>query len=421
MDKLTISTILLLSCLFHAEAQTHIHLEMCRTAAREAENFKALNELLDQDRRTGEEQLKKIILPDFSGYAQSSYQTDVPNPVSLTDFPFETHTVSNFQYHFGFLVQQNIYSGGSYQIQKDLHRIDNDISQLDLDTKYLALDNTVDDLFFGIIIARSNEKILDSQLQIVDRKLADLRLAFEQGLVFRKTILEMEAERLKSEASLTECRSECRKNIALLSTLIGKPLSEHDEFVLPSVDRSDPVADPSLTRLELENQRISQSKKMAKAATLPHLGLFGIVGYGQWPLNFFSRTPSTYGIAGLHLTIPLTDWRDTQKKQMLLNNAAQKITYEKMHLERRRELEDLRYDNEIARYDSLMDVSARTVALYQELSDELGSMSALGESPVSEYIVALSKLTSARQHHELYSILKLKLRLQRKRYILSQP
>lgn len=421
MKRIAAHTIILFLSVPGVFGQSPLSLEACREAARregKIEELYALN-ALDQEANARLEQ--QPFLLSISGYGATTYQTDAPNPASMTDFPFVLHASPKFQYHIGFLVKQPIYSGGQRRLKTELNDVEHAMQRTDLDGQRAELDSAVDELFLGILLARKRDEILSRQLNAVRIKQEDARRSYEAGGVYRDAVLSLEAQLSRLEAELAGNEARTAGAIAMLAELTGLPIGADTALELPcGEDMGAFVPDPGLARMDLRARQIELNKQLLRAKARPSLQAVGTIGYGRWPLNFFERRADVYGIVGLTLRVPITDWRAVNKGTARLDAAARQLDLERENAERRRRMALLQYDGEIARYEALLAANERTVARLEELCNELDALCAQGVSSLSDYLTALEQLSAARLDGELYSILKLQQQLLRKRYI-SKP
>lgn len=420
MKRLSIFLMCLLLSVPHVYGGTPVDLESCRRAAREVNRFSEVVALNDLDRDARAELTETPYRLSMNAYGQASYQTDAPNPASMTDFPFVLHPSPKFQYHTGFLLRQVIYSGGSRNIRRELGKVEHSLSQVEVERDELKSDAMVDELFLSIILSQKKEDIIRQQLNTLNIKLSDARQAYEAGKSYRDAILALEAQATRLEAELAGNAAGTKSAVEMLSLLTGIPMDASTEFQVPQVRDSEPaVIDPALARLDLEARRIELDRQLARASAMPSLSAFGTVGYGCWPLNFFEHNPSAYGVVGLTLLIPITPWRDVRQNTSMLNNAARKVEIQRERIERGRQVALLKYDGEISMYEEMIAANKQTVKKCEELCEELEKLSGQGVATISDYMKALDQLACARLDGELYAILKLQQQLLRKNHISS--
>jgi len=403
-----------------------LSLETCREAARKAGHLEQLGQYVAADREAGARLGDHDFLFSISAYAVASYQNDSPNLNSLVevadraDVAYTFHSSPKFQYHTGFLLTQPLYSGGQRRIRADLNEVEHDIRLSRLNQREMELDATVDDLYLGILLSRKQEEILERQLNTVRLKLGDIQDAYEAGLGYRDAVLLLEAQVLKLEAEMAGNRERQRAGIAMLAALTDLPIEPDTELEMPEGEDLAVLPDPGIRMLDLEERKFRLEQQLARAKARPSLKAWGTIGYGQWPMNFFQRSADAYGIVGLSLRVPITDWRAVRHTGDRLDAALGQLTLERDVLERERRVELLKYDGEIARLESLRAASERTAEKYEELCRERDTLVAQGASSLSDYLTALEQLSEARLYSEIYALQKLRQQLLRKRYSSSR-
>ncbi len=133
----------------------------------------------------------------------------------------------------------------------------------------------------------------------------------------------------------------------------------------------------------------------------------------------FDNTPNFYGIVGLTLQIPISDWRDVSSRNKMLDNAADALDIRLDEAQKHRDAALQQYDSQIAKYEALLEGSRETVEKYETLCEELDKLTGQGSVPASDYLTALEQLSSARLDQEMNTILILQLRLRRDRFVSS--
>lgn len=416
--KCILASILLLCAAGLLQAQGSLTLERCRAAAREVSRAEEAVDLSDSDLAERKKLIRTPYLPQAHGYGSVFYQSDAPDPASFTDLPFTLYPMPKLQFHVGVMVSQTIYAGGSRKVRTDLAEVDSELEKQSIEGSLIEADRAVDELFLGILLMQKQEDILKGQKELLERKLESAREAFEAGKIYRTDVLRLEAGLSSLNSSIDGLVAERASAEGNLAALTGLEIGPETRLELPQPERFSPVDDPSLKSLELQEQRANLSLRLSLARCLPKLSLWGTMGFGQWSLDFFRHDPDVFGVVGLGLSIPLTSWQDYFYSRNLRNNALARIDIQRENLERRRSAELSRYDGAIARYDAMLDGAREAVAKYEELASEMDRLSSGGEAPVSEYIDALSELSSARLEQQRLIILRIKEQLKKGQYTL---
>lgn len=400
-------------------ASEPLTLEACRQAARENGRLEELQQNAEDTRIPGRRLAVSPYQMRASAYGHISYQSDTPDPVSLTDFPFELHPISRFQYHAGILLSLPIYSGGRKRLAARLDQVDRDLEKLSVDRQGLDLDQAVDNLYLSILLGRTGVDILKSQLQAISIKLSDVKEAFAAGKVYRNAVLEIEAKLAALESRIAGSEAELDGSLQALSLLTGLEIGRETLLQVPDVATAgSPVEeDPGLASLELQSRKIELQREFSRASALPSIKAVGTIGFGQWPMNFFSSAPDFYGIVGITLQVPISDWRDVSNRNKMLDNAASAISIRQEEALKQKDVALQQFDSQIAKYTALEEGSRESVKKYEELCEELDILTKQGSVPASDYLSALEQLSSARLEQQLNSFLNLQLRLRRERFV----
>ena len=104
----------------------------------------------------------KGYLPQISFSAQASYQSDVTkipfDPAELGFEGIEIPSVSQDQYKATLDVNQAIWDGGMVRSEKQVHRTQAEVERKDLDVSLYVINDRVNQLFFGILLADAQIK-----------------------------------------------------------------------------------------------------------------------------------------------------------------------------------------------------------------------------------------------------------------------
>ncbi|MBR4775630.1 MAG: TolC family protein [Bacteroidales bacterium] len=416
--KTGLTLIVLLLWAFPAWAGEPLTLQACRQAAREAGRIDVLQQNAEDNRDAGKKLAQSPYQMKAGAYGHISYQSDTPNPANLTDFPFVIHPVSQFQYHAGFGIALPLYSGGRKKLAAQIDEVDRDLDLLTIDRQAMELDQAVDNLYLSVLLGKTGSEILQSQLQAVTIKLKDVQEAFDAGKVYRNAVLEVEAKIAALEARIAGNDAEVEGAAKALALLTGLEITKDTPLEKPELEALlEDAEDPALASLDLQLRKIELQKEFSRASALPSVKAIGSVGYGQWQLNFFDNNPNFYGIVGVTLQIPISDWRDVSNRNKMLDSAAEALQIRREEADKHKSAALQQFDSQIAKYEALLKGSQETVEKYKALCEELDKLTQQGRVPASDYLTALEQLSSARLDSELNATLILQLRLRRDRFI----
>ena len=166
--------------------QSPLSLETCREAARNEGKLEELYTLIALDQEANARLEQHPFLLSISAYGTASYQTDAPNPASVTDFPFVLHASPKFQYHAGFLMAQPIYSGGQRRVRSELNDVEHEIQRTNLDSRGVELDSAVErgdvtGMSFAFRVKEQKWEKLDSDYPV--RRILKIGKVYEVSVV----------------------------------------------------------------------------------------------------------------------------------------------------------------------------------------------------------------------------------------------
>lgn len=175
-------------------------------------------------------------------------------------------------------VSQNVYDGGQMAAQQQVTRAQSDVQARQLDVSMYAINEKVDQLFFGILL-------LDEQLHVNDLLLADLTSSertinsmIKGGVANQGDLEAILVEKLKVSQQ-TDALQESRKSyIRMLGAFIGKNLPEDEKLVKP--DMVSPIRKETETRPELsyyasQNLLLDAQRSVLDSKLHPTVSLFG--------------------------------------------------------------------------------------------------------------------------------------------------
>ena len=250
----------------------------------------------------------KGYLPQISFSAQASYQSDVTkipfDPAELGFEGIEIPSVSQDQYKATLDVNQAIWDGGMVRSEKQVHRTQAEVERKDLDVSLYAINDRVNQLFFGILLADAQIKqnqVLQAELE---RHCAQVSSYIENGVANQSDLDALRVDLLQAKQQEAQYAHTKRAYVSMLSKLIGKEIREKTEFVRPEVVR--PLVGrnnrPELALYEAQIQNLKAQDARIRAGLMPRLGLFVTGGYGKPGLDMLENDFKAYYLAGVKLS-----------------------------------------------------------------------------------------------------------------------
>lgn len=250
----------------------------------------------------------KAFLPQGTLSTQASWQSDVthiemdlPSGMPPIDLPIPDKD----QYRVVAEVNQIIWDGGNISSQKKSITANAELENKKLDSEVYALRERVNNLYFGILLIKSNLKqheILEKELK---RNYNNVESYVANGLANQADLSVVKVEQLKAQQQYIQLESTLDAYIQMLSVIVGQPLSKEMDFVKPSAGNE--LISPIINRPELQifaaqEQVIDAQNMMLKAKNRPKLLAFAQGGVGKPGLNMFENQFSPYFLGGIRLS-----------------------------------------------------------------------------------------------------------------------
>lgn len=250
----------------------------------------------------------RAYLPQGTLSAQATWQSDVTHfDVTLPEGmpPLTIPVPDQDQYRLVAELNQLIWDGGNISAQKKSLKANVELEKKHLDTEVYALRERVNNLYFGILLMKSNlmqQTILENELQ---RNYDNVATYVKNGVANEADLSAVKVEQLKAGQQRIQLEATLDAYIRMLSVLTGESLNEGMTFVRPNPD--DELISPIINRPELKMfnaqvEAIETQKSLLKAKNMPKLGAFVQGGYGKPGLNMFDTEFSPYFLGGVRLS-----------------------------------------------------------------------------------------------------------------------
>jgi len=250
----------------------------------------------------------RAYLPQGTLSAQATWQSDVTHfDVTLPEGmpPLTIPVPDQDQYRLVAELNQLIWDGGNISAQKKSLKANAELEKKHLDTEVYALRERVNNLYFGILLMKSNlmqQTILENELQ---RNYDNVATYVKNGVANEADLSAVKVEQLKAGQQRIQLEATLDAYIQMLSVLTGESLNEGMTFVRPNPD--DELISPIINRPELKMfnaqvEAIETQKSLLKAKNMPKLGAFVQGGYGKPGLNMFDTEFSPYFLGGVRLS-----------------------------------------------------------------------------------------------------------------------
>lgn len=295
---------LLFVFLFSVAASAQIRLEDCLEQTRANYPLVRQYELIEKSAEYSIENVSRNYIPQFSVSGKASYQSE------STTFPFAIPGYGNFelpkdQYQIVAELQQIIWDGGSVKFAKDIARAGRTEARHKLTADIYALNERVQQLFFGILMLDCQIEQNSVFLANLRRNLSAVESCFRNGTVMQSDVDAVRVELLNAEQQEVKMRYARKSYIDMLSLFTGKQYADDVSFEVPEVAvRPDLTVNnrPELNLFAARENTLSVRNKSLYSGFMPKFGIFIQGGYGNPGLDMFRDEFRPFYVAGVRFS-----------------------------------------------------------------------------------------------------------------------
>lgn len=396
--------------LYVAGAYAQITLEECQRKTQD--NYPLVHQygLVEKTKEYNLENAAKGYLPQFALSAKVSYQSEVTEiPVKLPGVDLKG--LSKDQYQVMLELQQKIWDGGGIRMQKKQTIAEAEVEKEKLNVDMYALNNRVNDLYFGILLL--DEQIKQNTLlqDELERNYRQITAYVENGIANQADLDAVKVEQLNTKQKRVDLVSSRAAYLKMLSLLVGEALSPETVLEKP-VPQSMVSAVSEIRRSELalfdaQGARLQVQEKALNVRHLPQFGLFVQGAYGNPGLNMLKNEFSPYYMAGVRLSWNFgslytlkNDRRVIEKKRQQLDNNRDVFLFNTR-------LEMTQQDQAIHSLEKQMRDDDEIIRLRTNIRKAAEAKVANGTLTVTEMLRELTNESLARQSKAMHEIQRL--------------
>ncbi len=388
-------------------AQDRVTLETCYEKAIENYPLSQQEELLTTSNELSIDNLNKNYLPQMAVNGQASYQSDVTK-IPVQNIPaFGIEPLSKDWYKITLDVNQIIYDGGTTSKSKDLEQKNLQIDQQQLQVEYHGLKERINQVYFAILLLKSNKEILQLHLDDLKAKIKEVHSGVENGVLLASNENVLKAEIIKIQQSIGEVEADLNASIRIMQQYTGIEMNDQTEFQLPEVE-VDPASvvnqRPEMTLFSLQQEKLEASKKLTASKLLPRLSAFGQAGYGRPGFDMLDNQFTDFYIVGARLSWNFWDWNHTKKEKEIFGIKQQIIETQKANLDRNISIDLENKRAAIHKAEENLKSDADIITLRDEIVKSASSQLNNGVITSSEYLTELNAQSKAKLDREVHKI-----------------
>ena len=342
---------------FHAPIYGQLSIDDCYKKAQA--NYPQVKQygLIEQSKEFNLSNANKGYLPQVSLSAKATYQSAVTKlPITLPNVKIEG--LNKDQYQSVVEVNQSIWDGGVIRNQKKITEASSAVDKQKLDVDMYAINDRVNQLFFGILLLDEQIKqnlLLQDELK---RNYNQVSSYVTNGIANQADLDAVKVNQLSTAQRKVELEATRKAYMEMLSALIGEDIKEGTSLVKPSfaeeASLSSTVNRPELQLFEAQSNLFETQKSMVDAKNLPKLGVFVQGGYGNPGLNMLKNEFSPYYVAGARLTWNFGSLYTKKNDKKLLDNSLLNVAVQKETFLFNTNLKITQQSNEIDKIKQLM-------------------------------------------------------------------
>ena len=243
-------------------------------------------------------------------YEIFSEETDINNRLELMKSGFSGSVVA----------VQPVFAGGRIVNGNKLASLGEEAAELQAEVKIRDVLEEVESTYYLVVGLKEKVSTVSAALTLIDSLDRVVSSAFANGLVTRADALQLELKRNEIRSMHQKLTSGIRLSRRLLCNQIGIEYSDSIDFGQPETDippqleftyrNSGDSLRPESRLLQINQEAQELFKRMTIGETLPQLAVFGIGYYGNPIRNYTTGN----AVAGVTLSIPLSNWWETSHK-----------------------------------------------------------------------------------------------------------
>ncbi|WP_130892949.1 TolC family protein [Paraprevotella xylaniphila] len=394
-------------CALQGTLSAQLTLEACYRAARENYPLVRQFDLIERTKDFTVENATKSYFPQLSFSGKASYQSDVTKmPFSIPGVEFG---LDKDQYQLVLELNQTIWDGGAVRNRKEEARAKSEVQKGQLEVNLYALDDRVNQLFFGMLLIDAQlaqNALLQAQLA---RNHGQVSACMQQGVANQADLDAVAVEQLNARQTEGELRVNRKAYAEVLGLLTGRKGIDAERLVKPSatVEPLEENRRPELSLYESQRRQLSVQEKGLTARYMPKLGVFAQGAYGDPGLNMLKGGFEPYYIAGLRLSWNISDLYTRKNDKRLLAASRDDIDVQEAVFRLNNRMEAAQHWRTVEKIDTLMKNDDELIRLRTNIRKSAEAKVANGTLTVTEMLREVTAEDQAKQAKALHEIQRL--------------
>ncbi len=406
MKKILLAGLIAFSLPVFAQKTDTLNLLTCQQQAMENYPLIKQKDLLSSSEEMKIQNLNTSWFPQLTLNGQATYQsavTQIPKINPLFSFP----SMNKDQYKMTLDVNQTIWDGGLTSAQKKIEQSGLQADKLSVDVELAKIKERINLIFFNILLAQQNEKIVKNVQHDLQSKIKKIEAGIKDEVQLQSNADVLQAEYIKTEQQLIELANTKATAIKMLSAYLNRPLSTDEVFVIPETEL--PTAAYDNKRLEMElfdlqMNKLDVTKKLSTARIMPRFYAFGQGGYGRPGFNMLSNDFDFFYIFGAKLSWNISGFYQTGREKKIIDIQKNLLAVQKETFDKNLKISTEKDLGDITKYEQLIAKDAEIVKLRENITRSASVQLDNGVITATEYVTELDAGIQAKLNIELHKI-----------------
>ena len=310
-----------------------------------------------------------------------------------------------------------VWDGGNIRARKEVTRATSEVDKQKLEVDMYAINERVNQLFFGILLLKEQLKQNQLMQEELQRNYDNVAAYVKNGIANQADLDAVKVEQLNNIQQRHTLEATYRAYGEMLKIMINHPtpLTENT-LKKPDVNAllykgeaysTEFIRRPELNLFAAQNQQLEAQRKQLTAKNLPRLDLFVQGAYGNPGLNMLKNEFSPYYIAGVRLSWNFGSLYTLKNDRKVIENKRRQLDNNRDVFLFNTRLEMTQQDQAIQSLEKQMQDDDEIIRLRTNIRKSAEAKVANGTLTVTEMLRELTNESLARQSKALHEIQRL--------------
>jgi outer membrane protein TolC len=399
-------SIFLFTLIFVSSYGQELTLDSCQAMARKNHPLLRQAGIIDQISELRQQNIQTLNLPQFDLNVRASWQSEVTKlALKLPGFT-GPEPLSKDQYKAYVDIKQKLYDGGIAKKRQELEEADRLISRQQNETDLYKIKETVNILYFNVLILQENLLIIELKKSTLDERIKIVGSAVSNGVALPNELDQLKAEKLMTEQQETELKATSQTTVSLLEIVTGLKITEQNHFSRPADSgiQNNDLNRPEIVLFGLQKSKIDKNTEVLTNSRKPFVYAFGQAGYGRPGLNMLDNNFADYYMIGAGLAWNIWDWHKTTREKSTMKLQKELIDTNLDNFNRSIRMSLNQEENNFQKLKTLIGTDEQLVALKEQISKRSAVALENGTITSADYIRDLNAALQTKANLETHRV-----------------